>query len=171
MTAEWPAETYVKVRLLISAGLAVFALQSLAGEEPGVSSATIQAAQEAMEKEAASVKLAGVWAVDQIVTSSDCPELEVGERSSMLLLIDQKRTDLEVSAVGRTSWPSYTGYIYNSGNIQLRATDPNGSISEFQLGLLKDGTVSGKRTVTPSSKPCSAVRKVRAKRVSIDKPW
>ena len=64
--------------------------------------------------------LSGIWAVELTIQNTDCPGYNEGDKSALLLVIDQNiKGELKVKALGFTSYPEYMGKIQDDGSFEF----------------------------------------------------
>jgi len=89
--------------------------------------------------------LSGIWAVELIVQNTDCSGYSEGDKSSLLLIIDQNiKGELKVKALGFTSYPEYMGKIQDDGSFEFSGFRKYEMAGKFYLDKSRKSTFKGK---------------------------
>jgi len=102
--------------------------------------------------------MSGVWVIEMIVKNTDCQDFHQGDKMALLFIIDEDiNGKLRVTAVGNTSYVSYSGMILDDGSFEISAWATQGSyVDKSKKSTFKgklDKNLSGDRII--SSDSCS----------------
>lgn len=123
-----------------------------------------EAAPKTSDQPKLAINMAGLWAVEQVVTFSDCSGAAVGDRSALLFIVSHSIAgELEVKAIGTTFYSDYVGN-WNEGRVSLTSGAESGK-SSIQLTVDPQGKqFNGIRNVSLST-PCSVTRSLEGRKL------